>query len=290
MNGSRNLVVDGLDVHLTEAGSGPPLLLIHGLGGPQMWQRVIDPLAKQFSVVAVDLPGFGDSAVPHLPYTSADYCALLLHALELLHCHRPIVAGISYGGQIAATFTQLHPEHCSGLILVDSTGLWPSGAFARRPLPWALLAALLEHAILPSERLTLLFGQFSFHDLSKRPPDLCRTFHRQILGAGRRKAWVNAFRNVLDEAAGFRSVLQNISVPALILWGADDRLVPVRWANEFSRLLARSQMLILDECSHSLPLEKPVDMCEAIVRFSRSLQPAAPERTGAGHVFHVNEH
>lgn len=285
MNGSRNLVVDGLDVHLAEAGSGAPLLLIHGLGGPQMWRRVLDPLAEEFRVISIDLPGFGDSAPPHLPYTSADYCSLLLRVLELLHCHRPVVAGISYGGQIAATFAQLHADHCSGLILIDSTGLWPASTFPRRQLPWTLLAALLEHAILPSERLTSLFGRFSFHDLSNRPPDLCRTFHRQILGAGRRKTWVNAFRNVLDEAAGFRGVLQAINVPALILWGADDRLVPVRWAYEFSRLLARSQMLVVHECSHSLPLEKPAQMCEAIVRFGRNLQPAR-----AGHVFHVNEH
>src|SRR6266852_4160401 len=122
----RYLRVGGLKVHLREGGKGPPLLLVHGLGGPPMWQKVLGPLSKRFRVMAVDLPGFGDSdplsSRPAMFRTAGPggddpsrpdmrdkrddsafkgYGEFRFHIIGLTELGRPVVCGISWGGEHA---------------------------------------------------------------------------------------------------------------------------------------------------------------------------------------------
>src|SRR5512141_1006760 len=93
-------VIDGIRTHLVQRGEGETLVLLHGLGGPLMWDRVLEPLSHHFSVLVVDLPGFGDSDVPPLPFTTRQYCEFLLHLFDELRVGRATLVGHSYGGQI----------------------------------------------------------------------------------------------------------------------------------------------------------------------------------------------
>src|SRR5713101_6686113 len=95
--------VDGIRTHVVHAGSGKPLLLLHGLGGPHMWQRVIEPCSTAFHVIAVDLPGFGASECPPSPYSTGRHAEFVVGVLDALSLPAATIAGISYGGQIAAT-------------------------------------------------------------------------------------------------------------------------------------------------------------------------------------------
>src|SRR3977135_3417105 len=114
----RYVRIGGRRGHLLEGGPGTPLLLIHGLGGPLMWQKVLGPLSKRFRVVAVDLPGFGESdplsSSPAVPDErvgrDSSYGEFLFEVTALAELVRPVVCGISWGGQLAVQFADRHPD------------------------------------------------------------------------------------------------------------------------------------------------------------------------------------
>src|SRR5689334_6213552 len=114
----RYLQVGGLKTHLSEAGAGVPLLLIHGLGGPRTWQRVLEPLSDRFRVIAVDLPGFGETECPLRRYDTAAYAEFLRNVVDMAGVPGVVLCGISWGGEIALRFADSNPERVERLILL----------------------------------------------------------------------------------------------------------------------------------------------------------------------------
>jgi pimeloyl-ACP methyl ester carboxylesterase len=257
------LKVSGLKTRVRRAGAGEPLLLIHGLGAPQMWQRVIGPLSASFDLIVPDLPGFGESECPPRPFGDGDYAEVLSHlAGGAVH-----VAGISYGGQIAVAFGRMYPQRLRSLILIASTGLQGSPWFARPDPLWRLAAGAIGGSLLRSRRLLSLLSRRSYYDISNRPERFVDDFLRPMASAEKREAWLQALRNVLTAGPEFGRELSRLRQPALIVWGSDDRTLPVKYAYEFHRLLPDAQLSLLPACGHSVPLERPAELCEAIRNF-----------------------
>jgi pimeloyl-ACP methyl ester carboxylesterase len=272
----RTICVDGIWTHVSEAGSGAPLVLVHGLGGPLIWQRVIDPLAQSFRVIVIDLPGFGESDCPPAPFSTWMYAEFLAHTLDELKVKRAMLVGISYGGQIALNFACSSPECVEQLVIVNATGLkHPWNFLVMQPM-WTIVRILTKQIILPSERWSCWFVRWSYSDITKRPDDYCQMFHRQVMQPRRRDAWLDAFRYVLTADLARRGSAPD--VPTLIVWGDEDRLVPVRCAEELHRFIANSQLAIVQSCGHSLPLEKPNELCDAIVSFYQTERSQNRER------------
>ena len=276
------IIVDAIRTHVVQAGTGKPLLLIHGLGGPQMWQRVIEPIAKSFRVIAIDLPGFGDSDCPPAPYSTEEYAVFLDHLLSILNIPRVMVAGISYGGHIALVFAHQFRQRVEKLVLIASTGLRSPNWFAKDNFCWMLFSLLMKHTILRSRTALEFLSRESFFDLNNRPANLVESFHRQLSQPGKRDAWLSVLRNVFVPQPNLRCLLSLPDCPpdrsgygwagaichsTLLLWGANDRAVPPRVAEDFHRLIPHSMLKIIPECAHSVPLEKPEETCEEIINF-----------------------
>src|SRR6185436_3320145 len=120
--------IDGVRVHYQEKGSGPALVLIHGYGSSAYsWKDVLDPLARQFRVIAVDLKGFGFSAKPEGDYTRRAQAALVIRLLDYLKIDRAMLCGNSMGGNVALNAARYYPQRVSALILVDSSGIDAGG-------------------------------------------------------------------------------------------------------------------------------------------------------------------
>jgi pimeloyl-ACP methyl ester carboxylesterase len=267
------LTIDGIRTHVTTAGKGKEIVLIHGLGGPLMWQRLVGPLAESFRVTVIDLPGFGDSNPPPFDHSPGEYAAFILHCLDALRCDEVILVGISYGGQIVVHFASCYAERVEKLVLICSTGLMTEPFIMRNDQRWALFSAIIRATVLRSEKLLCALGARSFFRVQNRPPDLCREFYRQLSANGKRKAWCAGFRNSFSDPKEFQTMLDHIESPALIVWGENDRTVPPRYAEEFCAHLKNSHVVRFPECAHSVPLEKPLELCAAISHFTSNAVP-----------------
>ncbi|MBI1805243.1 MAG: alpha/beta hydrolase [Ignavibacteriae bacterium] len=261
-----DIAVDGIRTRIEQDGDGAPLVLIHGLGGPLMWERVTSQLSKDFRVVSVHLPGFGESDCPPISLTTDQYANFLCNLLDALQIQSATLVGISYGGEVAVTFALRHPERIDKLILIASTGL-EDHSILRLNFIWKIVAACAKHIVLRSEGLMCLLGRFSFYDSRSRPKDLCKKFHEQIAADGKVDVWLNALWNIFSERDEFKKKLQSLRVPTLILWGKHDRFLLPRLAEEFHRLIPNSTVNVLDACGHSVPLERAEEVCKELRSF-----------------------
>jgi pimeloyl-ACP methyl ester carboxylesterase len=253
------VLVDGMRVAITESGSGPALVLVHGLGGPSMWMRVIEPLGRHFHVVAVDLPGFGHSDSPPSPLSLHQNAEFLDHFFRVLGLEKCTLAGISYGGQIAATTAINFPDRVERLVLLATTGFDDHPAIRKRFI-WLFVRYCVKNLVFKSAALTSLLGRRSFYDIRNRPKNLHREFLSQFTDKGKTDMWLEALRNTFDIDTDSVTKLNLSGVPVIILWGKNDRVVSPAVALELHRRIPRSQVRIVEECGHSLPLEKPIEM------------------------------
>ena len=263
------VMVGDIRTHVAEAGSGTPLVLIHGLGGPLMWQRVIEPFGGYFHVIAIDLPGWGESNCPPLPYSTAMYADFLVRLLHQLHIPKAMLAGISYGGQIAATVAGTNPDKIERLVLICSTGLSAESRFLRSKILWPAFCTIAKSVILRNKSLMCSLARRSFYDIRSRPLNLCDEFFRQLSHAGKRDAWLNGLKGIYFPDDTFRTDLSRIQIPTLIVWGENDRTVPMNAATQFHETIHNSTLKFFSECGHSVPLEKPEELVDAVVEFSQ---------------------
>lgn len=263
---ASDLIVDGTRIRIATGGDGPPLVLVHGLGGPLMWQRLTPILAERFSIIEAALPGYGESDACAEPLSTDGLATHLARLLEALGIERCAMAGISYGGQVALSFAHRFPRRLTSLVLIASTGLYVP-AFFGPGLPVRALWRATARMVLASETLSCRAGANSFYDVSRRPPELCREFFRQLSRAGHREAWIAGMESAFGERERVREWIRGIECRTLIVWGEHDGTVPVESGKLMSSLLRGSEFLIYPRCAHSVPLEEPERLGEDIVRF-----------------------
>lgn len=266
----RIIIIDGMRIHVQLAGLGQPLILVHGLGGPLMWQRVIEPLSHDFRVVVVDLPGFGDSECLREPYSTIHYAEFLFNFLNVLKIERATLVGISYGAQIAVHVAHQHPDWVEKLVLISSTGLMTYTALMNNTLFWVIFSSIAKHIVLKSKWLTCGIARLSFYNIRSRPKDLCDKYYAQLSPTGKRDALLNGMRNSVTKDPTFCTKLSELRTPTLIVWGKQDRTVPSGYASRFQQCIPHSEVRIFRDCAHSLPLEKPQELCDAIAQFIKS--------------------
>jgi pimeloyl-ACP methyl ester carboxylesterase len=253
-----------------EAGSGDPVILIHGLGATKAsFLPTLAALAPSYHAIAIDLPGFGDSDKPfnapyHAPYFAQSVVALL-DALELERAH---VGGNSMGGRVAIELGLRAPERVDRLALLSPSLAW------LRDRPWAPLLRLVDPrlgAIQPAPRKLV-------ESIVRRvvPGGDGWTaagvdeFLRAYLTRQGRVAFYAAARNIYLEEPhgekGFWTRLPALQAPALFVWGKRDQLVPIRFARYVREALPQSEHLELD-CGHVPQLERPRATHEVMLRF-----------------------
>ncbi|MGD0882670.1 MAG: alpha/beta fold hydrolase, partial [Acidimicrobiales bacterium] len=167
----RHVTIHGHDVGYRMEGSGPVLLLIHGIAGSsRAWRAVMPTLAKRFTVIAPDLIGHGESAKPVGDYSLGAYASGMRDLLGALGVERASVVGQSFGGGVALQLAYQHPECCERLVLVDSGGLG-------REVSW-----MLRLMTLPGSEyvMPVLFPRF----VRSTGDEVSRRLHRQGVRMG----------------------------------------------------------------------------------------------------------
>jgi pimeloyl-ACP methyl ester carboxylesterase len=259
----RWVTVAGRRADVVDLGSGPPIVFIHGLSGSwQNWLEQLPVFARDHRVIAFDLPGFGASEMPEREISIAGYARWVDALLDELGVPAAAVVGNSMGGFIGAELAIQFPARVERLVLVSAAGLSIEHMRNERVLA-ALhtfdtrLAAYVGWLGSQSEMLMrrprsrrAIFGIVT-HRPDKLPAPLIA---EQIRGSGK-----PGFVPALDALTNYpiRDRLGEIACPTLIVWGRQDRLVPVRDADDFERLIPNSRKVVWADTGHMAMLERP---------------------------------
>lgn len=278
---SRTVDVHGRSVNFVEAGSGPVLLLIHGMAGTCVnWEAVIEPLALNRTVIAPDFPGHGASAPGGGDYSLGGLAAGLRDLLLTLGHERATLVGHSLGGGVAMQFTYQFPEMVERLVLVSSGGLGPdvSPVLRAAALPGADLFIAATAGV--GSRVGSAIGR-GFGALGMRPnADLAEVArgYATLADPERRKAFLATLRSVVGTEGQRVAALDRLylaeALPLLIVWGENDPIIPVEHAREAHAQLPSSRLEIFEDVGHVPQLERPGRFVATLERFLAETEPA----------------
>jgi pimeloyl-ACP methyl ester carboxylesterase len=284
----REIVLHGHRVSYRAAGEGDSVvLLIHGIvGSAKQWDPVARLLAERYTVVAPDLLGHGESAKPRGDYSLGAYAASVRDLLVALGHRRATVVGHSLGGGVAMQFSYEYPPFAERLILVSSGGLG-------REVHMLLRAATLPGSefVLPliaHERLhgaANLIGQALARLGLRASPDFAEMIrgYGSLADAGARMAFVHTLRAVLDITGQRVSATDRLYLaellPAMVIWGDHDPLIPVAHAQIAHKGLPGSRLELFEGAGHFPQLYDPVRFAQTIADFIETTEPTRLEFT-----------
>ncbi len=276
----RTQTLHGRSVSYAEAGTGPVLMLIHGMGGSsENWRAVIEPLARDHTVIVPNLPGHGQSGPSGGDYSVGGLAAGLRDLLLILGHRRATLVGHSLGGGVAMQFAYQFPEILERLVLVSSGGIGPE------------VSPLLRAASLPgagpfiaatAPLMRALATRLQRAERGGRPlsTDLIEVAHgyAQLSDRQRRAAFLSTVRSVIGIGGQKVSAVDRLylaeAVPVLIIWGARDRLVPAHHAEHAHREIPGSRLEVFEGAGHLPQLEEPSRFVEVLSRFLEETDPA----------------
>jgi pimeloyl-ACP methyl ester carboxylesterase len=255
--------IDGRAVNYVELGSGPPILFIHGLSGRwQNWLENVLEFARDHRVVAVDLPGFGESEMPEDKISISGYGVFVDRFMDAIGMDAATVVGNSMGGFIGMECAIKFPHRVERLVLVSAAGLSTQN-HRHEPVLKAMYAGEAvaqwvtaravgrsrELAGRPRGRKAIMW--FVTPHAERLAPELVI---EQALGAGK-----PGFLPALDALSDYpiEERLDDVKCPTLIVWGKKDLLVPVKDAYRFDELIPDSRLIVYEDVGHVAMLEVP---------------------------------
>jgi pimeloyl-ACP methyl ester carboxylesterase len=255
---SRTVQVAGCRVHYLAEGpaGGPVVVLVHGLGGrAEDWRKLAPYFVKAgYRVYLPDLPGYGRSEQPaEFSYSVHDEAEAVVGFLDALKLKQVDLGGWSMGGGIVQHVAFRHPERVSKLMLFDSIGIYEMPKFDTRLFTPATPAELdqLDALLMPN------------------PPKVPGFIARDILRRAKKNAWViqRALNSMRTGQDATDKLLPQLRMPVLIVWGAEDRTIPLDQGETMHRLVPHSQMDIFPGCGHLAPGQCAARIGPAVVEF-----------------------
>jgi pimeloyl-ACP methyl ester carboxylesterase len=281
----RTTTIHGYRRAYRMAGSGPALLMLHGIGdSSQAWLPVLPQLARTHTVIAPDLLGHGGSAKPRADYSVAAYANGMRDLLGALDIDRVTVVGHSLGGGVAMQFAYQFPDRTERLVLVGAGGagreLNPLLRLVSAPLADQLLALLqLPGARLQSRLLAEVLRRLGT-DVGLDSADLLRILHG-LPDASSRSAFIRTLRGVVDWHGQVVTMLDRCylaaGMPTLLVWGERDGVVPVDHAFRAHDAMTGSQLVIFEGAGHFPFRTDPGRFVRVLVDFIASTAPATWE-------------
>lgn len=268
---SQFIEVGGQFVHLRDEGprqDTTPIVLLHGTSASlHTWDGWVAELSQTRRVIRFDLPGFGlTGPAADGNYSLAAYVDFVIDVMDTLGIERFVLAGNSLGGSIAWRTTAAHPQRIEKLILVDSGG-YP---FEAESMPLAfvisqtpLLNRIMEFTLPRSAVESSVRDVYG--DPSRVTPELVDRYFDLSLREGNRGALRERFAQL--EYQDQSALVQTIQQPTLVIWGAQDRLIPPSIARRFEQDLPNGQLVMFAELGHVPHEEAPTETVAAVTKF-----------------------
>ena len=273
---SKFIEVNGLKVHYKELGQGQPgepaLVLLHGFASSTYtWREVMAALAQNRRVVAFDRPAFGLTERPmewegEDPYSTQAQADLTIGLMDALGIDQAVLVGNSAGGTVAALTAMRHPERIPGLVLVDPAiyqGGRPAwfGWLAKTP-QLQRLGPLLARNI---QKWGRQFGESAWHDPTRLTDEIWAGYTKPLQAEN----WDRALWNLTAASgpSGLSEQLDRLQMPALVLTGDDDRIVPTEQSVRLAGELPNAELVVFPACGHVPQEECPQPFLQAIEEF-----------------------
>jgi len=248
----REATVYGASIRYFEAGQGPAVILLHGLGAvKEVWLGNLAALSAKYHVYAVDQIGFGRSDKPLLDYKIATFSDFLLGFMRVQNLNKATLVGNSLGGWIAVDFAIRHSEMVDKLVLVDAAGL-----------PWAKNVTVSLNPSSMADTRELLQSLF-FNKAFVTDDFVLQVFTNHVHN--------NDAYTIQRTSAGFAQnqfvdgKLASIHVPTLVVWGREDELLPE--GEKFRDGIAGTKLVVFDQCGHVPQIEKLADFNKVLLDF-----------------------
>jgi pimeloyl-ACP methyl ester carboxylesterase len=268
-------VVDGTRLRVIDTGQGTPVVFIHGFGASlYSWRKTLPAvLAAGYRVIAFDNRGFGFSDKPARGYGNAAYARLVAALLDSLSVPSAVLVGHSMGGAIAAEVALAYPDRVRGLVLIDAAGFgvrWPAILkVGRWPGAGGVATALRGRWI--TGRLL----RSTYADPSKVTEADVDQYYAPVSEPG----FGRALRGVLREFRFDTLVgrLGAVAAPTLVVWGAEDRWIPVRDGSRLVTELQRGAFIVIPRAGHAAAEEAPDEVNRLVIAFLKEGLPRIPE-------------
>lgn len=254
------VTIDGNKIRYLESGkSDNYIVLIHGLGASaERWEFVIPEFSKHYTVIVPDLIGFGHSDKPPVDYTTDFFTDFIGDFFKKLDIKKTNIIGSSLGGQITAEFTSKNQDMIENLVLVSPSGIMKHSTPALDAYVMAALYPNLDGAKYAFEMMagsSRVINEKIIKDFVKRMklPNAKMAFMSTLLG--------------LKNAEIITNSLKKITVPSLIIWGEDDPVIPIKYADDFVSNIQDCRFYMMDNCGHTPYVDDPSQFSKLVLDF-----------------------
>ena len=243
--------VSGLELRVLRKGEGPPLLVLHDSLGNLGWLPLYEQLSSSFSVVVPDLPGYGKSDRPDWARSPRDLGILLLLLLDKLGLSGVTLVGMGFGGFVAAEMATMDQSRFAGLVLVGATGLHTREGEVMDQM----LIGFAEYGLNGFRDPSVFQDLFGANEL---PPDVYELwdFGTEMTARVCWKPWM--YSDQLPH------LLAEVRLPTLVVWGEQDRLVPLDVGRQYQEVVAGARLEVLPGAGHFVDLEEPDRLAELV--------------------------
>ena len=252
--------IDGNKIrYLVEGNSQETLILIHGIGASaERWEYVIPLFQEHFRIIVPDLIGFGYSDKPLVDYTIDFFSKFLKKFFEKLEIRNPIIIGSSLGGQITVEFTANNNDFVQKLILVSPSGIMKQSTPALDAYIMAALYPDKERAKNAFEMMTVSSKQVD--------PKIIERFVERMQLPNAKMAFMSTLLGIKN-AEKISNKLSSITVPTLIIWGALDPIIPIKFADSLVSSMKDCRFFRMDGCGHTPYVDDPNAFVRIVMEF-----------------------
>jgi pimeloyl-ACP methyl ester carboxylesterase len=262
---TKQVEIFGQKIYYLEAGSGPEVILLHGLGGDNgNWRMTLPALASNFHVYAPDQIGFGQSDKPLINYRVATLVDFLNAFYKKLGITKATLVGNSLGGWVAMNFALQYPDKVNRLVLVDSAGYSFKRTGGVAPAREVLLGLNPSSLAGTKQLMAIVFHNKAFS--SDAVAEQVFTEHLRKNDGYTINSFVDSILRGEDFVDGKLGALK---APTLIVWGRDDMLVPLATGKALAEDIAGSQTVVLDDCGHVPQMECAGPFNDSLLKYLR---------------------
>ncbi len=275
---TKTFFYEGVKIKYDEIGSGEPIILLHGFGvSSYSWHLISKPLSQKNKLFLIDLKGFGSSDKPlDDKYSISDQAEIILSFIQKNNLQNLILIGHSMGGVVALQTVlqciKTGNNFLKGLILIDSPAYKQRLPLFIQILRIPVLNKLI-FSFLPVKLCTKLLLRKTFFNDNKITDEMVKNYSRSLDMTGSSHALIATANKIVPENTDeITSKYKEIKIPTLIIWGEDDKIIPLPTGQHLEQTIPNSKLVIILDCGHMPQEEKPEETTEIISEFLESIE------------------